>query len=583
MNIASTIPQPSEKLIALAGTWADLFCKSKPGLKQMFIDHYVNRAVVRRFWSDSGEINGRKIAACRLGDNLMLVFYQGQIHKLPIKGSKTFGLNIPNGGIGPTKHMARFLSGLQRKLESGVKYDSYSLDALTSFSRQASKEISDTLYGDIPKFIGVRPQAKKNRYAGFYSVTYKKYTGRYGNALKHFLSHVDQDVLFAIRSLRCPSISLYNWLSSGDSQRRMQAARAFPVLVPLEVVLGKVGASLHLTDLTNLVDQGDSITPLLAGIYKTTPSVMKKLGKLSPYTVGSALTHLKYRFDRDEFLLTIKAFKLGSKRPQTSKGWNTCIRVMSSTDIDLTESNLAGMPAWESPDWGRLQAEIRNLYDIGVIRLLLAKRSIKRALSFSVEWHEKRTLVQRALLETGKYSACSWPGMLKEGVVHPETGLSFVEIVDDLSLAYEGEVMGHCVGGYSGYCFDGVSRIISIRDGDKSLATLEYRLEISKTGRRSFSCSQAQGPGNRSFAGTPADKAFKWFTKNFRSFVKTYDIPPVPSHLRPSAQLDLSQAVRTEMKGWIDSRIEQLGYAEELIELQAELNKRYHYEEEYDD
>lgn len=582
MNIASTIPLPSEKLIAVAESWSELFCKTKPDKKQLFVDHFLSRATVRRFWSDVGDIKGKRIAACRLGDSVMLIYYQGLIHKLPIKGNRSLGFNIPNGGIGPTKHMVRFLEGIQRKIDEGIKLEYQALDALTSFSGQATREVDDVLQSDIPEFLRIRLKEKKNRYAGFYSVNKKKYMGRYGNALKHFLGQVDPKILFAVRSLRCPSIALYNWLSSGDAKRRMQAARAYPVLVPLEVVLWRGGASAELTDLSNLVDQGKSITSFFAGVYETSDSVMKKIGKLSPYLIGSAITFLKYRFDRDDFLRTIKAFQLGSKRPQTAKGWKTCDMVMSSTDIKFNESNLAGMPPWESPEWSQLHHEMRSLYDIGLSRTVISRHSVKKTLAFSNEWHEHRAKVQTSLLETGNYETSSWPGMLKDGIVHPETGLSFVEIVDDIALAYEGELMGHCVGGYSGYCFDGASRIVSIRDGKKPLVTIEYRLETSKGGRRSFTCSQAQGPGNKPFNGTPADKAFRWFTKNFRSFVKTYDIQPVPWNLRPSGKADLGNDVRKQMQVWANLKIEQMGYTDELKKLDEQLRQKDHFFDEED-
>lgn len=580
MNTETVAFQSSDKLMELAGTWAELFCKNTPDKKQLFIDHYVQRSIVRRFWSTSGDINGKRIAVCRLGDSIMLVFYQGQIRKINIKGNKALRLTIPSETKGPTKQIARFLDGLQRKFDAGCPPEGHMLDALTSFSGQANKEVVDVLMADIPKAMRIYPGPKKNRYAGFYSVSYKKYIGRYGNALKHFLSEIDQEILFLTRSLRCPSIALYNWLSNGNTERRMQAVRAYPVMLPIEILVGKGGNNGQLSHLTSLIDQGESIAALLAETYAISASVVKKLGKLSPYVVGSAVTYLKYEFNRNEFLKAVKAFKLGSKRPQTRKGWKTCIETMVSTDIDFSESNLSGIPPWESKEWSRLGAEIRNLYDLGSCRYILANRSIKKALAFSAEWHEKRNQVQKALLDAEDFKSCSWPGMLKEGVIHPETGLKFVEILDDMSLAHEGERMGHCVGGYSRVCFDGVSRIVSIRDGDRPLATIEYRIVVSKTGRKSFSCAQAHGPGNRPFTGPPAT-AFKWFTKNFRSFVNTYDLPPVPMHLRPIGRYDLSKKVKSEMEVWIEYRLGQLGYGEELRALKEE--RQHDYYDRYDD
>lgn len=550
----------SERHQAVANTWAELFCKDEPGYKQLFNDHYLERTVVHRFWASAGEVNGQKIAVCRLGDGLMLAFHKGQIIKLKITREKVEGLTIPASSLGPTKKMGRFLKSIHMKLQGERSPGEPLFDALTSFSLQASHAVNQVLTGDIPKKLGIYP-SPKSRYAGYYSVRYKRYITNYGNALKRFLAEVDQSILFSIRSVRCPSIALYNWLAEGTTERRLQALRAYPVLVPMEVLLVATGQTRK-HELTSLVEGGESIAPLLAQLHGTRTSVIKKLGRLSPYQIGSSLSFLKYDYSRFHFKSTIAAFELGSKRPKTKKGWKACLSAMVKTD--LTESNLAGMPAWESDDWETLIPRIRNLNDLGKYKDILVKGSLRKALSFSDEWHAKRNEVQAALLATGEYKAYSWPGMLSGNAHHDETGLTFVEITDNISLAYEGGEMGHCVGGYSWRCFDGTSRIISIRNQHFSVATLEFRLETSKSGRKSYRCVQAQGPGNTSLAGKPASKALKWFTKNLRKFVSTYELGAVPRSHRPEGNSDLSKRVMDEMRGWIEIRMKNLGVKEEM-------------------
>lgn len=565
--------QASENHIAFAAKWAALFCKDKPEREQEFIEHYIKRTLVKRFWGDACNVNGERVAFCRLGEELMLVFHKGRIHKLEIKREKVIGLKLPPGELGPTRKKARFMQNLERKLGSADGTHEYEtqFDAMTSFSKQAGHQAILTMYRDIPKSFSVYPQPQKNRYAGFYSVSVKKYTGWLGLALKQFLTEVDQDILHATRSVRCPSISLYNWIAGGNSARRLQAVKAYPVLVPMEVLLkrGRYQES-KIDELTELVDKGESFNEILAGMYKITGSAMKKVGKLSPYSIGSAISFLKYEFERSRFNTALHAFNLGSKRPQKAAGWKNCMDALTSTDLRFNERAMAGMPAWESKEWCAIIPQIRSLYDIGGARHIVAKAGLKKLLSFSTEWHEKQHEIQEDVLSQVEKRPCySWPAMLKGEITHPATGLKIVEITDNLSLAQEGSRMGHCVGGYAGLCYAAKSRIISIRDGKKPLATLEYRPVATRDGKKSYVCVQAQGPRNRSFSGTPAHEAFEWLKKNLKQYIATYSPEPVPRHLQPIGRHDLSRQVAIRIQEWSDARLIQLGYGEEVERIKA--------------
>lgn len=582
MTSSIAIPQASESHIAFAAKWAEIFCHQEPEKKQEFIEHYVKSTLELRFWGDASFVNEQKIAFCRLGVELMLVFHDGIIRRLRIHKGKVAGLKIPPAELGPTRKKAMFMKGLERKLTASdscektkrtIHYD-YSFDTLTSFSKQAHNEAVAAMNADILSSLKIYPQPKKNRYAGFYSISVKKYTGWFGIALKKFLAEVDQQTLFTIRSVRCPSIGLYNWLASGNKERRLQAVKGYPVLVPMEVMLQRSNFEEHdsskISELSALIDRGESFNSLLAETYEVRPSLMKKIGKLSPYSIGSAVSFLKYNFMRNAFGTALYAFNLGSKKPQKPRGWRNCMMAISHSDIRFNESTLAGMPPWESAEWDHLIPQVRNLYDIGDVRHILGEVGLKKALSFSSEWHEKQHEIQQDVLSKVVHrSSYTWPGMLKGEVIHPKTGLSIVEITDNVELAVEGSKMGHCVGGYASYCFSAQSRIISIRDGKTPLATLEFRPVKSNTGKKSYECVQAQGPGNRSFNGTPAYEAFRWFTKNLRSHIATYDLEPVPKHLQPLGRNDLSREVSARIREWADKRMIELGYSKEMEALQA--------------
>jgi hypothetical protein len=566
-------PAPTERHLAVANTWANLFCKELPCSRQVFIDHYLERTMIHRFWANAKEFNGQKIAACRLGDRLMLVLHRGIMIKLEITEETVKGLKIPRHSAGNTVEMTEFLVTLQSKLRRSKSTDDRTFDSLTSFSKQASAVAVQVLTNDIPKKFGIYP-APKTRYAGYYSIRKKHYIRNYGNALKKFLAEVDQTILFTLRSIRCPSILIYNWLASGASERRLQALKAHPVLIPFEILLSNAEGFHKEDDLTSHIDKGESFFQCLAIKNRTSPSIIKKFGRLSPYVIGSALSFLKYGFDRYQFHRSLNAFELGSKRPLSRKGWKTCLMAMQSTE--LSERNLAGMPAWESDEWNHLIPALRNLNDVGRYKDILVQGSLRKALSFSREWHERRDEVQTALLATGKYKAYSWPTMLKESVYHEATGLTFSEVITDIALAYEGQEMGHCVGGYATRCFNAQSRIISVKNGPSSVATLEFRPEPTKTGRLAYRIVQAQGPGNTSLAGKPADEAIKWFTKNLRKFVRSYELEVVPWSSRPEGNMSLSRKITEEMQAWCEDKMKKLGYAEDMKILYS---RTYEYEE----
>ena len=580
------LPLASERHQAVAGTWAELFCKDCPDNKPLFIEHYLKRTLARRFWARTSYIEGEKIAVCRLGDSVFLALHRGQIRKLSVRNETVLGLKIPKALVGPTRQVAHFLAGLQRKLSSLPTDAAINFDSLTSFSKHAHTEVGDALQADIPAELKIYPGPKHNRFAGFYRVRHKKYIGQYGHALKEFLAETDQTILFAIRSVRCPSIALYNWLAASSTERRLQALKAYPIMVPIEILVLTKAGELGENRLSQLIDSGASLVPHLAEVYCTRPSVVKKLGRLSPYQVGSSLSFLKHEFDRNQFSKAIAAYELGNKRPQSHKGWKRCMMAMqSSARMAFTESSLAGLPAWESEEWESLLPAIRNIYDLGNLGSIVSSKSIKKGLSLSHEWHEKRRQVQRDVLEEQaanqpvKKVFC-WPGMLIGEVSDPATGLIFVEILDDLSLAEEGDAMGHCVGGYAGRCFEAYSRIISIRSGQKSLATLEYTPEISASGKKSYRCVQAQGPGNKPYS-KEVGAALTWFSRNIRKFIRTYDLERVPVSQRPPAYRSLSSITSERMRDWMKTRLIQLGYGEEM-KAHLENERRYRYAD-YDD
>ncbi|GBG14264.1 ATP-dependent protease [Novimethylophilus kurashikiensis] len=104
------------------------------------------------------------------------------------------------------------------------------------------------------------------------------------------------------------------------------------------------------------------------------------------------------------------------------------------------------------------------------------------------EWHRK---IQRERREKLRESGNQWAWA---PVIQEVVSKSFVatSLNDTESLWDEGDSMGHCVGGYSEYCFKNRSRIYSIKSKEGvRVATLELKLQKSK-----WTIAQLYGQGN---------------------------------------------------------------------------------------
>lgn len=549
----------TSRQLDIASTWADLFCKESPEMRDLFCSHFIARTSIKRFWKASCDVEGKRISVCRLGDNLMLAYCGGRINRLPLKDDKFFGLSVPGEITGPTEAMASFLRYVAYKLESTKVKEPRDFDALTSYSQHAYNLANRTLNADIPKQLNAWA-GPKCRYAGYHSVRQKKYLGHLGFALKDFLSEVDQDKLRAVRSVRCPSITLYNWLSEGATERRMQALKACPVLVPMEVLLHESRNSQKVAEITYLIDHGESFTPLLAKLHNANESVIKKLYHLSPYLIGSALYHLRYQFNREEFRYVIRAFMLGNKRPKNRKEWKTCLETVEITSFDLSESSLAGMPGWESKEWDEINKSIRSIYATRGFGDTIAAHSVKCAINLSAQWHSRKDQVKAFHYSKIKYSGCRWHSVFDRLISHEATGITFTEIVDDAVLNKLGESLNYCIGNLVTNCYDGRSIAMVIKHNESTIGLLEIFIK-TRSGSNLYSCKPVAINDADQKTIKSLNRACYWLSRNIRKIIGNRETHYIDRLMRSFDSYAIEDNIMAEMRDWSHNKLIDLGFS----------------------
>ena len=142
--------------------------------------------------------------------------------------------------------------------------------------------------------------------------------------------------------------------------------------------------------------------------------------------------------------------------------------------------------------------------------------------SLSEDWHEE---IKRGIKYTGEYK--------NKTVVHEfGNGFTIVDVDTEHDLETEGDLMGHCVGGYCDDVADGVVTIYSLRDKrNKPHATIEVT--------RSGSVDQIKGKGNDA----PAEK----YRGMIRQWLQTtnFDYKSSPDYLNLLSSTEIVDLVVT--------------------------------------
>lgn len=596
------------KITAVANTWADHF-KIHEYRRQAFIDNYVSRVLEKRFWFAKYKEN----VLCRLG-SIILLFDGSSITTCRVGHWRKFrkrdklnwvpGVKVPNE-VPISGQVTKISKAVKKRGSSGK--DSDELVFLSTFFKtykklarievEADCMINNILYEKSPDCRYTRP--RMNWYSGIGA-----------HVLKKFNDELPQDPLKLLRSIHFPSIRALNWILAGDQLRRVQAIRAYPLLLPTLLldeihIMDDNEYSTSMTDilkdLGSNVDQGVAIASKLADIYSCSVKSVKSLSNIKPYCTGSVMSIINrvgYVVNHDALLRPfLVGALLGNKRPTCKEGWTNWTNLYRNLPIQIRrsphefESFLAGMPDLKSKEWKSLINKVSDISDLSLnehyydehhleqdngylerfkfydsLNYEWPKIGLKTLLKLSHKWHEHRAEKLRELvaeadqLEADNKGKWFWMRMTERDLIHEPTKIQIVELNTPDKLVAEAFELNHCVDSYSDACFSGRSRIVSFKLEGKSLATAEYRLKDStrKSQPRELYCTQLRGFENDDvMPGTPVALAFKWFTEMIVTSGSgvTLDWPVVPHNRRPGSDSGTAGKLCYYMEQWLRDQL----------------------------
>lgn len=577
-------PQSEDKIAAVARTWADHF-KVKGAARERFILRYVTRSREWRFWCISAVIKGVVHAACRFED-VVFLFDGTRIHSRKLipkkvgrnrtRYSEAF-IDLPMSNpeeFGAEKIIRKIKKACVEVIETVNSFDS-----LTTYSKVFGDLAYRAMHGDVSIHINEGP-TRDMRYARPRRAYYMRLSA---SVLKRFCSFLNPDALRVIRGIGCPTATVYNWITAGDVERRIQAIRAYPVILPVLVLscnndefrhgISEIAERSFAESVGVAVDDGKSIVPQLALFYERSESLIKSAGRVSPRHVGSALTLIGSNGWVNPLQVVLRGFELGNRRPNGKSEWSTWRQLFLRLPTDLgwmfcrerIVPFLAGLPAWSAAEWTEVCARTSDLRDLELHKLQFdsspaSKWTLKRLLNVSAEWHEVQT---RLSLELSKEDEANpdegdqpWVSMLPGVLVHEPTGIEIVELLLPDQLGLEGKAMSHCVNGYSGSCYSGHCRIVSFRKNGASLATAEFGLTkwLKKPTVHNLYLRQLKGYRNASIpASSEVGRAHAWLKKQIssRKVAVNVEWPTVPYTSRPSRMRLREKLISARMIEWL--------------------------------
>ncbi|HHM5293961.1 TPA: hypothetical protein ACRMRV_006373, partial [Pseudomonas aeruginosa] len=378
----------SERQLAVANTWATHFSLVGTA-RTKFIRHYLRSTSTTRCWCITvAADNGVRYTIMRAGP-LLQVFDGQLIGAWECKPAHRIPASTPSP------------AGALKLLQRLQKFDD-AVAVLSSYTRRAHDLATQMARDDLGlQHRLVYPSHSNKRY---YAPRRQFYLKQIGAVLRTFRQAVDQNLLFAIRSVRCLSPQLYNWLAQGDQRRRLQMLKAQPILTPL-LVDCEEGVWPHTTTNDNgesirhflpcpfslldserpqattmpcdwyldmgrilgqVADEGISVINFFAWLFQAPRASIRFLSHVSPGRAGGALFHRKREGRHSGWHALLLAASLGNRRPITRAQWTAFYAAYNAIPWQIHNAKpdynrlFNGCPSdWQDPAWLAITARLR--------------------------------------------------------------------------------------------------------------------------------------------------------------------------------------------------------------------------------
>ncbi|MCO2079922.1 hypothetical protein IPC264_20130 [Pseudomonas aeruginosa] len=512
----------SERQLAVANTWAMHFSLVGTA-RTKFIRHYLRSTSTTRCWCITvAADNGVRYTIMRAGP--LLQIFDGQlIGAWECKPAHRIPASTPSP------------AGALKLLQRLQKFDD-AVPVLSSYTQRAhglATQLAREDLGSYPR--SEYPSVSHNRY---YSPRRQFYLKQIGAVLRTFRQVLDQDLLFAIRSVRCLSPQLYNWLAQGDQVRRLQMLKAQPILTPL-MVTSEEAVWPHTYDpgyhhalscpfpeldcdrppstmpgdnwptdmghfLGRVADKGISVGDFFAWLLQAPRASIRFLSHVSPGRAGGALFHRKREGRCSGWHALLLAASLGNRRPITRAQWTAFYAAYNAIPWQVHNAKpdynrlFTGCPSdWQDPAWLPITARLRDIkefytaFDQGNSQVVRQARSVLKAYlghctyrqagNLVDDYHqvqrELRAAVQSSLpdlVDTDEHT--TWEGILPAGLIDCPNGLQIVELRCPADLYAEHIALAHCIDSYDQAAYRGDCRLLSVREAGRPLASAELEL-----------------------------------------------------------------------------------------------------------
>lgn len=292
---------------------------------------------------------------------------------------------------------------------------------------------------------------------------------------------------------------LYNWFCHRNEtirKRRLQASAAYPLL------------TRDLKILKSAVDQAEPLAPAIANHLDVPASSVRQLVGLSWQKFGQP--HLVFEHGNLRESLRLTGLLVPEDRPSTRAQWLNIFGLAQSMmgrlqypPSPIVAHGLRRLVSIEkfvkAHIWDALRElsrDVRRATSLSwnedgwlpkvstsdlFIRIIMGEHgSVKRLIAFADDWHRgvsRRSATIEALKRqsalTKEIPLLQWDPMTPN--CFESNGAVMRWLCDEDQLAFEGQELRHCVGGYVEPCFEGYSHIGSIKDAEGNRSTAEFR------------------------------------------------------------------------------------------------------------